>query len=437
MVNYIRALYFLYSLLKRAYWDNDRLVEYQQKRLRRIIKYAFDNVPFYHEKFHKLGITPDDIRNKEDLNRLPIIRKEEIKKSGDRIVSREFDIKSLTMLSTSGSTGEPLFLYINGIESEFRKAKHLRANISCGHKPWDGWVTVTSPSHFSEATRLQQILGFYSPKFVSVFQDVSQQLSIIDKTMPDILDGYSSSLYLLAKEIKRSGLKRIRPKSVFGGAELIDSSSRRFIETVFEAPFYDQYATIEFERMAWQCPAKSYYHIDADAVILQFVDKDGEEVAEGESGEIVCTSLFNYAMPFIRYAIGDIGIPTGEECVCGRKLPLMKIIEGRTDSLLFLPNGRTLSPRAFTVAINQFQLSKCIEQFRLIQKEIDHFEIQIKTCDENVNRASFEMQLVQHLRKMLKITMEKIAFDIRFVEEIPSDKSGKLTIVSSELVQPH
>jgi phenylacetate-CoA ligase len=367
---------------------------------------------------------------------LPIVRKNEIRENIDSVISEKFRTRNLRTLLTSGSTGKPLKVFITGDEDNFRKAKHLRANLSCGHYPWDRWVTITSPSHFSEATKFQQFLGFYAPRLVSVFDDTPRQMSLIDKIRPDILESYSSSLFLLAKEVEKSGLKTIKPKAVFGGAELLDNSSRRFIETVFETPFYDQYATIEFERMAWQCPAKSCYHIDADALIIQFVDKDGKEVSEGESGEMVCTSLFNYAMPFIRYAIGDVGIPTDEECACGRKLPLMKIVEGRSDSLLFLPNGRTLSPRTFTIAMNKFKLSKYIEQFRVIQKKIDYFEIQIKIQDENANRTSVERELVEHLRKMLNIEMEEITFDVRFVEEIPLDKSGKLKIVSSELGQP-
>jgi phenylacetate-CoA ligase len=436
MLDYIKTSYYLEEMIRRSYWSRAKLLKYQEKELRRVVKHAYDSVPFYHKLLSEAQIKPENVKFVSDLNKLPIVTKNEIAENINSVFSEKSGTRDFRTLLTSGSTGKPLRVFITRDEDNFRKAKHLRSNLSCGHNPWDRWVTITSPSHFSEVTKLQQILGLYAPKFVSVFDDTPRQMSKIAKIRPDILDGYSSSLFLLAKEIERSDLKTIKPKSVFGGAELIDNSSRSFIETIFDAPFYDQYATIEFERMAWQCPAKSCYHIDADALIIQFVDKNGNEVSEGESGEMVCTSLFNYAMPFIRYAIGDVGISTDEECPCGRKLPLMKIIEGRSDSLLFLPSGRTLSPRTFTIAINKFQLSKCIEQFRVIQKKIDYFEVQIKLQNENVKRASVERELVKHLRKMLHIEMEEITFDIRFVEEIPLDKNGKLQIVSSELKQP-
>jgi len=423
-------------MIRRAYWPRNKLLDYQNKKLRNILRYAYEFVPFYHERFKQARIKPDDVKTVDDLNKLSIIRKNEIRENLNSIISREFKMQNLRTLSTSGSTGKPLRVYVSKDEDGFRKAKHLRANMSCEHNPHDCWVTITSPSHFSEATRLQQILDIYAPKFVSVFADVSQQLSTIEKIKPDILDGYSSSLFILAKEAKKTGTKSIKPKLIFGGAELMDTASRQFVEEVFDAPFYDQYATIELERMAWQCPAKFGYHIDADALIMQFVDESGrEEVAEGESGEIICTSLFNYAMPFIRYAIGDTGIPSGEECPCGRKLPLMKIIEGRKDSLLFLPNGRMLSPRTFTIAVGRFPSNQYIEQYRVTQKRIDYFEIQIVT-KENVNRTVLEKELITHLEKILNTKANEVTFDVRFVEEIPLNKSGKLVIVSSELREP-
>ena len=435
MLGYLKTLYRLLEMNNRAYWPRSKLLNYQNRRLRNVLRYAYDFAPFYHEQFRQAGIRPDDIKTVSDLKKLPIVRKNEIRENIDRVISEEFKQQNLRELSTSGSTGKPLRVVVSKDEDSFRKAKHLRANMSCGHKPLDRWVTITSPSHFSETTRLQQTLGIYAPVFVSVFADVREQLSATAKIRPDILDGYSSSLFMLAKEADRTGVETIRPKSIFGGAELSDDASRRFVEEVFDAPFYDQYATIEFERMAWQCPAKFGYHIDADALIMQFVDENGEEVTEGENGEIVCTSLFNFAMPFIRYAVGDTGIPSNEECTCGRKLPIMKMIEGRKDSLLFLPNGRILSPRAFTVAIGTFPSNQYIEQYRMTQKKTDYFEIQI-VIQENVNRTALEKELTAHLEKMLNLEANEVTFEVKFVEEIPLDKSGKLTIVGSELRQP-
>jgi phenylacetate-CoA ligase len=126
------------------------------------------------------------------------------------------------------------------------------------------------------------------------------------------------------------------------------------------------------------------YHIDADSLIMQTVDADGNEVA-GESGEIVCTSLFNYAMPLIRYKVGDFGVLSDEECPCGRVLPLLSRIEGRSDSVILLPGGRALSPRAVTVAMGSFLLNSVIEQFRFLQETKDRIKIFLKLQDSSVD----------------------------------------------------
>lgn len=299
MTNYVRAAYCLWSMMRRISWDRKKLQKYRIKKLRRILRYAYENSLFYHNKFREAGLGPDDIKTCEDLNRLPIIRKEDILRNLEDVISREYKTSKLKVQRTSGSTGRPLYVYFTEAENEFRKAKHLRANIILGQKPWDKWVTITSPLHFAETTRLQRLLRVYSVTPISVFEDVRVQVYKLIKLKPDVIDGYSNSLLLLAKEIQKRGIQVLNPKFAIGGAELIDISSRKFIEKVFDAPLYDQYASVEFERIAWQCKEKAEYHIDADSVILQFVDENGEEVAPGESGEIICTSLFNYAMPLL------------------------------------------------------------------------------------------------------------------------------------------
>jgi len=433
MTNYLRAYFYLRSLMRSAYWSNKKLESYQNKKLKEIFSYAYRNVPFYHRKFRQLGITPCDFRGKADLNKLPIITKDEVKRNLSEMISREYNRKNLRSVSTSGSSGKPLSIYLSGAENEFRKAKHLRANISCGQKFYHRWVTITSPHHFGEATKLQKLLGVYVPIPISVFSDISFQIETLKKIKPHVLDGYSSTLLLLAKEIARRGSKPFNPLFIIGGAELIDEASRSFIEEVFEAPLYDQYACVELERIAWQCPERVGYHIDSDTIIVQFVDKNGEEVCPGEKGEVVCTSLFNFAMPLIRYAVGDVGTPSDDECPCGRSLPLMKVVEGRSDSLLFLSDGRVLSPRVFTIAVSMFKFYKIIDQYRIVQRRKDFFEVFVKMKCSDLNKDLFERELVDHLRRTIHIPVDLACFRVNFVEEFPLDKSGKFTIVVSEL----
>ena len=438
MSYYYRTFKNFYNLQKNLHLKKDYLSKLQNKSLQKIVKHAYDSVPLYRKKFDETGVNPEQIKTVQDLSKLPCLTKNEIRQNVNDTVSKDYDLSSLRVLSTSGSTGQPLRVFISKEEDGFRKAKHLRANYNCGHKPFHKWLTVTSPSHFSEVSGFQKIIKFYSPKFVSVFWDIKKQLSAIENFNPKVLDGYSSSLTLLGREVRKMGGSRINPRIIFGGAELIDDTSRKTIEDAFKAPFYDQYATIEFERMAWQCPAREGYHIDADSLILQFTDSHGEEVSAGESGQIVCTSLFNYAMPFIRYVVGDWGVCSDEQCSCGRTLPMLSKIDGRSDALLFLPNGRTLSPRAVTITVGAFHLKEHIEQYRVLQKREDNLEIQLKMGDSPAayalkNKGVMEIEIITHFKSMLGIENDEVKFEVRFVDDIPLGKNGKLQIVESNL----
>ncbi len=417
--------------MKRAYWPNERLEEYQNKQLRRVVRHAYDNVPFYHRKMREAHVIPADIKTKTDLNKLPIIRKKEIKQNAPDLLCKGYDFKKLRMVSTSGSTGEPLFLYLSGAELEFRKAKHLRANISLGQKAWHRWITLVGPQHVNKTGSLQRLLGMYVPVTLSVYNNVYSQIQQLEKLKPNVLDGYSSSLLVLAQAIERKCTKNFNPNFLIGGAELIDSHSRQYIQRVFGVPFYDQYSSVELERMAWQCPQQGGYHMDADGLIMQFLDKNGQEVSAGETGEIVCTSLFNYAMPLIRYAIGDMGIPSNDACLCGRTLPLMKMVEGRKDSLLLLPNGQMLTPRAFTYAIHDFRYYPEIEKFRIIQNSPENFEFNLKLKTHNLPEEVLRKELYGHLTSLLNL--QGARFEINFVDDIPLDRNGKLSIVVSKL----
>lgn len=430
MVNFARLLYYLASAKQRLYWDKDKLRRYQEKRLRAVVKYAYDYVPFYHGKFESAGVKPDDIRCLDDLPKLPLVKKSKFRQVIPRQrVSVKFDVNRLKAIRTSGSTGEPFTTYICGREDDWRKAIYMRANTSCGQKIRDRWVVVTAPHHFQDTTGIQRRLGVYAQTCVSVFSNIEEQVRIISRLRPDVLDGYSGSLFLLAKEIDGKGLTSIHPRIVFGTADLMEAASCSFMEKVYGAPYLDQYGCAEIDRSAWMCPEKAGYHMDIDSVITEFVDEEGREVSAGEKGEIVFTSLFNYAMPFIRYSVGDVGVPSNDECPCGRGSPLMKVIEGRRDSFLVMPDGHLLSPMAFRNALAKF--FEKIVQYRVVQKRVNLFEIFVQLKDK-VDESVFESELVGHVSNVLGFG-DDVTIVVKFVDELSLARSGKLMAVVSEV----
>jgi phenylacetate-CoA ligase len=436
MTNLLRILHYLSQAMRRLHWTENRLRQYQEKKLRSVINYAYHNVPFYHRKMKENKLSPDSIRRLEDLSKLPLIRKDEMRRHArDDLISRECPVEGLKVVRTSGSTGKPFFVYLNDKEDAWRKAIYIRANVSCGQRPRDKWVVISAPHHFSEITNLQRRFGVFARQGISIFLDAEQQLKILQAVNPDILDGYSNTIARLGRLIERTGIRGIRPKIVFGTAELIDPSSQANIEKAFGAPFYDQFGCAELDRTGWQCPVKNGYHMDVDSVITELVDKEGNNVASGEQGEVVYTSLFNYSMPIIRYAIGDIAIARADKCSCGRILPLMKVVEGRKDAFITFPDGRQISPRLMTVALLSFEDYEKIEQFRIVQRKKEKLDIYLR-LKTTTDTRSLSNNLTRHFQKLLKVQSDEVQFEISFVDEIPTfsrDSIGKLQAVFSEV----
>ncbi|MFA7398519.1 MAG: phenylacetate--CoA ligase family protein [Crenarchaeota archaeon] len=433
MVNLFKLLYFLRLANKRLHWSPSEIKRYQNKRLRYIVKYAYNNVPFYRQLYQENGVNIDEINQIEDLGKLPVVKKEFFKKQDPQLlVSNQYNLNSLKKVRTSGSTGTPFVIYINSTEDAWRKAIYMRANIACGQKPKDRWVVLTAPTHFKDTTNIQRKLGIFAQNCVSLFETSDKKIQQVIDAKPDVLDGYSGSVAMLAREAKKRNIVSIKPHLVFGNAEFIDQQSRRCIEDVFNAPYCDQFGCAEIDRSAWQCLNREGYHMDVDSVITEFLDRAGLSVADDEQGTVTYTSLFNYAMPFIRYSIGDIGVSTSDTCSCGNNLPLMKIIMGRKDSFLSLPNNKILSPMVFNYAISTFNFYKDIDQYQIRQRKIDAIDINLKMNAYSIPKDQMVFKFKNHLKTLLEIPQE-IDLNIAFLDEIPLSKTGKLQSVWSDI----
>jgi phenylacetate-CoA ligase len=381
-------------------------------------------------------LDPYSIKGIDDLGKLPIIKKDIFKRqSHSELISKEKDILKLKRVRTSGSSGTPFEFYVDKLEDSWRKAIYMRANISCGQRMRDRWVVLTAPHHFHDTTGIQRKLGFFSQNCVSLWDPSEKKIDEISAIKPDVLDGYSGSLVLLAKELDRRGLNVIRPRLMFGNAEAIDLESRRYIEKVFGAPYCDQYGSAEVDRAAWQCPERGDYHMDVDSVVTEFVDEKGELVGPGEKGEVVFTSLFNFSMPLLRYAIGDVGSSSDEVCSCGRTLPMMKMVEGRKDSFLTLPGGRVVSPMIFNFVMSSFKFYPHVDQYFIRQKKMDLFEVSLKMFEPSIAEGDIVREFQSHIKKFFDFCEDTVKFDVFIVNEIPRSPTGKLLSVTSDLTK--
>lgn len=422
-----RLLLYLYELRKNLRLEPSSLQEMQRKKLRAIIKHAYENVPFYHKKFDSAGIRPDDVKSVADLSKFPVTTKSEIQASSlEDIVARNIGVNRCIKRFTSGSTGIPLTIIVDKRAVDFEGAVWFRALFENGLRLRDRMAIIIDPRSFPKKRSHVQRLGITRRNYISIFDDAERQLALLEKYKPDVVKGYPSSLAILA-DVCNQNEDAVKPRLVFTSAELLDSGSRKLISSVFEAELLDSYASYETSLLAWECHEHMGHHINVDSVVVEFVN-NGWTVAPGERGEIVCTSLVNYAMPLIRYSLGDVGVPVEEQCSCGRTLPLMKVVEGRVDDFLTALDGRIIPPVVFFPY--PFENLEGIRQFRVIQERRDKLTIQLAATERFLN----DNQVLEKARREVqKLFGEGMQVEFQILEKINRDHTGKLRKIISHI----
>jgi phenylacetate-CoA ligase len=421
----IQSLLYLYKIKKNLHLKPKHLQETQLDKLKAILKHAYENVPFYHRKFQQARIRPEDVKSVADLSKLPLTSKSEIQRGSLEIhMAKNFDLDNCIKRTTSGSTGLPLTTVIDEKGNDFEVAIWTRTLLENGLKLRDKMAVIGDPRHFPKKRSFLERLGIVSRKSISIFDNAKRQVTFLEDYNPDVIKSYPSSLAILADAV-RNDAHNIKPRLLFTSAELLDSESRKFINSAFENEVLDNYACSEFSLLAWECHEHMGYHINIDNVVMEFL-KDGEVVAPGERGEIVCTGLINYAMPLIRYRLGDVGIPQEEECSCGRKLPLMKLIEGRKDDFLMALDGRIISPTVFFPY--PFENMDLIRQFKVIQERRDRLTIQVVMRENNFIQSQMLESAKINLQKLFGNNMQ---VEFQILEKIDEDTKKQRKVISN------
>ena len=416
----------LYSSRRNLFLSSKDLEEMQVKKIRRLLTFAYDNVPFYHEKLRSAGIKPIDVQRVEDIRKIPATSKTELQRTPlNKIVARDVNIEKCVKSRTSGSTGLPLTTLASQKTDRFNGTMIYRAYFRNGMRLRDRMAIVKDlSSHPVQYRSWVRYLGLMRTNYVSVFDDPRMQIRFLNREKPEIIESYPSSLAIIADFYE--DLVTVKPRLVFTLGEFLDRRSREIITRVFRTDLYDYYASSEIGLISWECQRHLEYHINADNVLVEFIGEDGECLAPGEKGEIVCTNLFNYEMPLIRYCHEDIGVAVNGNCSCGVKLPLMRIEGGKKDDFLLSVNGRVIPPTIFFPY--PFEDFGKIRQFKVIQEKRDMLRIQLVTNAE-LDPTVFD-KATKEIRRVFGKDMQ-VEFEI--VDQLAKDPSGKLTKIISKI----
>ncbi len=416
----LRTLLDLAGLCRRQWLPREELYRRRDCALRRLITHAERNFPYYRDLLRRAGLRAADIRSAADLQQLPPSRKEDLR----RAMTSCAGIPSRAVwISTSGSSGQPMRFPFLPRDRSRLNLTWLRPLLAHGVSPLARTLEITGPHNVIEKKSWYQQAGLWRRKSISIFRPESEWLAELNREKPDLLWGYSGSLKLLARHVSERGKAVFQPKLLVGVSDLVDQECREALGKVFQAPLLDLYGAAEGACISWYCADCRSYHINADHMVLEFVEND--DSAPGDNPRrILLTNLYSFAFPIIRYEIGDCGNPDDEQPRCGRGLPLMKIIAGRSDAMIRLPSGRLLSPLFFFAVMKK---AVGILRWRIVQQEINLLEVMVQPA----TTSDFDPRLLSEL--LLESLKEPVDLVVRLVSEIPPPPGGKQCAVVSRI----
>ncbi len=383
-------------------------------------------MPYYHELFDNSGLKPSDIESLEDLTKIPFLTKEIIRKNLSGLISRNFDRKKLIRDFSSGSTGEPLKFLYSTKENALKWAAFYRgwkwAGYDFGIKTfivWGNYAAITGQTNLSGRVKNTLLRSKYFNAFDLRREAIPRALDGIMRYRPSIIYGYTSALHIIAKYMEEKSIHLSNTRAVITTSETLHQKWRELIQKHFNCKVYDNYG-VEGAVVAQECE-EGGLHLNADNCIVEFLS------IGGGLNKIVVTNLNNYAMPFIRYDVNDVGTLSHKVCSCGRGLPLIEAIEGRMPDLLVTPSGKYLTHNFF---IFLFESMEEIDQFQVVQEKLDEIVVKI-VPNEKANEAVFS-----HIKNTIqKHVGPDVRVMINIVPAIPPAKSGKRRFVISKYVE--
>ena len=416
------------SLEDSQWWSPAQLQDLQIRRLQDFLAHCQRHVPYYRRILAELD--PASVTGVADLGRLPLLDKPLIRENIEAL--KADNAGTLSRFNTGGSSGQPLIFFLSRDRISHDVAAKWRAtrwwDVDIGDPEIVLWG---SPIELGSQDRLRVwrdrlLRTRLLPAFEMSAERLDEFLAVIRQTRPRMLFGYPSAFSHLARHARERGLAMddLGIRVAFVTSEKLYDEQRASIESTFGCRVANGYGGRDAGFIAHQCPAGGM-HISAEDIIVEIVDPTGRPLAPGQAGEIVVTHMATGEFPFIRYRTGDIGVLGGGTCPCGRGLPLLAEIQGRSTDFVVAADGTVMHGLALIYVLRDLP---GIDGFKIIQERPDLTRVLIRPEAKPITELAD--RVVTGFRERLG---ETVTVQVEWVEEIPAEASGKFRYVVSHV----
>jgi len=406
----------------------------QLERLRKLLRHAYQHCPFYRERMQRAGFHPEALHSLHQLATIPVLTKTDIQEHGREMEAANFSAALRVRNQTGGSTGSPLQFYVDKERFASRFASTTRHNQWAGLRPGD-WHAVLWGSRLDQsgqqtwwdACRSNLLYRSIFLNTSSIHdKDWAEFLRKLRAKRPRILLAYTQAAVLFANYLRQKGITDIQFDSIITTAEVLLPGQREFLEQSFRGRVFNRYGCREVSVIASECHHHRGMHVSAETFVVEIVPTP--TIAK-PAGRIVITDLLNQSMPLIRYEIGDVAAwAEDQNCPCGRKLPLLTEVQGRTTDFLVLRDGRHISGPALTLVVADMPQ---VRQVQFVQKALDHIVIRV------VPGKLYGPATAEELRRRLSLYLSSdTTLDIEPTQSIASEISGKYRFAINEIAAP-
>jgi phenylacetate-CoA ligase len=426
------ALKILRGIADAPFASPDQVRANQFQRLAALLAHAEARVPYYRDLFRSLGIRSRDIRSLDDFARLPILTKDIIAERWRDLIREDVPLDQLCQHHSGGSTGVPLTFYRERAYMDASDAGTYRNFLQSGWRLgemvgffWGSNDRLQRMSRPEFELRQWMRRMYQLDPFHSGPDEMERWLRRWRSLGATIAFGYASTVARFAEFIETSGRTVAPLKGVFTTAEKLFPQQRETISRVFGCRVFDLYGSSEVQNIAAECP-HGRMHVCADFVVME----GGEPVVPGAPTPIVLTSLWNYAMPFIRYRNEDCADLAGERCGCGNNFPVMRLNVARVSDNFILPDGRVVHGEFFT---HLMYGSRGIRTFQFHQTAPDRITLWVVPGEGHAEARQRAVNAA--VTQIRALSAAPLAVDVRESDAIPLSAAGKHRFTRSDVTQ--